>query len=180
MTGTTDMIEETKVVDAADTTDGAVSWREEYEREHLKCADLASRIADLESANEELNWKLNRIKNNPLWKLSKPFRNIMHWVIRQRDRLRNCGGVRGVFRKLDYKKRERAVMSSYGTESFPDEERAQRERNTKFPRMVKISILVPLWNNRREFQIEMLDSVMNQTYQNWELCLADGSDEEHA
>ena len=45
--------------------------------------------------------------------------------------------------------------------------------------MVKISILVPLWNNQREFQVEMLDSVMNQTYQNWELCLADGSDAEH-
>ncbi|MCM1111650.1 MAG: glycosyltransferase family 2 protein [Muribaculum sp.] len=156
------------------------TWWEEYEREHLKCAELASRVADLESANEELNWKLNRIKNNPLWKLSKPLRNLMHWAIRQMDRVKNCGGVRGVFRKLDYKKRERAVMSSYGTESFPDEERARMERETVFPRMVKISILVPLWNNQREFQIEMLDSVMNQTYRNWELCLADGSDGEHA
>lgn len=156
------------------------TWREEYEREHLKCAELASRVADLESANEELNWKLNRIKNNPLWKLSKPLRNLMHWAIRQMDRVKNCGGVRGVVRKLDYKKRERAVMSSYGTESFPDEERARMERETVFPRMVKISILVPLWNNQREFQIEMLDSVMNQTYRNWELCLADGSDGEHA
>jgi len=45
--------------------------------------------------------------------------------------------------------------------------------------MVEISIIVPLWNNQREFQIQMLESVMNQTYQNWELCLADGSDEEH-
>lgn len=162
------------------TAEGTLSWQEEYEREHLKCADLASRIADLEAANEELNWKLNRIKNNPLWKLSKPFRNILHWIIRQKDRVRNCGGIRGVFRKLDYKKRERAVMSSYGTESFPDEARARAERETVFPRMVKISILVPLWNNKKEFQIEMLESVMNQTYQNWELCLADGSDEEHA
>ena len=32
------------------------------EREHLKCADLAARIADLEAKNEELEWKLNRIK----------------------------------------------------------------------------------------------------------------------
>ena len=52
-------------------------------------------------------------------------------------------------------------------------------RSERFPRMVKISILVPLWNNKREFQIEMLESVMNQTYENWELCLADGSDAEH-
>lgn len=155
-------------------------WELEYEKEHLKCADLASRVAELEAANEELNWKINRIKNNPLWKLSKPFRNVMHWMIRQRDRIRNCGGIRGIFKKLDYKKRERSVMSSYGTESFPDEARAKAERETVFPNMVKISILVPLWNNKREFQIEMLESVMNQTYQNWELCLADGSDDEHS
>lgn len=157
-----------------------LSWQEEYQQEHLKCAELAFRIAELESANEELNWKLNRIKNNPLWRLSKPLRNLMHWGIRQVDRVRNCGGIRGVFRKLDYKKRERGVMKSYGTDSFPDENRAKQERETVFPRMVKISILVPLWNNKREYQIEMLNSVMNQTYQNWELCLADGSDEAHS
>ena len=155
-------------------------YREEYEREHLKCAELAGRIADLEAANEELTWKLNRIKNNPLWKLSKPLRDLMHFVIRQADRIRRCGGVGGFFRKLDYKKREKAVMKSYGTASFPNEEEAKKERETIFPRMVKISILVPLWNNKREYQIEMLESVMNQTYSNWELCLADGSDEEHS
>ncbi len=154
-------------------------YREAYEQEHLKCADLAGRVADLEAEKEELEWKLNRIKNNPLWKLSRPARDAMHWAIRQRDRLRNCGGPRGVLRKLSYKKREREAMKQFGTESFPGPEQAARERDTVFPRMVKISILVPLWNNPKEFQIEMLDSVMNQTYQNWELCLADGSDADH-
>ena len=37
-------------------------YREAYEQEHLKCAELAGRIADLEAKNEELEWKLNRIK----------------------------------------------------------------------------------------------------------------------
>lgn len=155
-------------------------FREAYEQEHLKCADLAARIADLEAKNEELEWKLNRIKKNPLWKVSKPARSCVHWMIRQKDRLSNCGGPRGVLRKLDYKKRERAAMEQFGTKSFPSPEQAAAEAATVFPRMVKISILVPLWNNRREFQIEMLESVMNQTYRNWELCLADGSDEEHS
>ncbi len=155
-------------------------YREEYEREHLKCAELAGRIADLEAKNEELEWKLNRIKKNPLWKVSKPVRNVVHWIIRQKDRLKNCGGPRGVLHKLDYKKREKAAMRQFGTDSFPDEARAAAERETVFPCMVKISILVPVWNNQRQFQTEMLDSVMNQTYQNWELCLADGSDEAHA
>ena len=156
-----------------------MDYREAYEKEHLKSADLAARVADLEEKNEELQWKLDRIKKNPLWKISKPLRNCMHWLIRQKDRLANCGGPRGVIQKLGYKKRERAAMRQFGTESFPDAEQAAAERAAVFPRMVKISILVPLWNNRREFQIEMLDSVMNQTYSNWELCLADGSDEEH-
>ena len=155
-------------------------YREEYEREHLKCAELAGRIADLEAKNEELEWKLNRIKKNPLWKVSKPVRNVVHWIIRQKDRLKNCGGPRGVLHKLDYKKREKAAMRQFGTDSFPDEARVAAERETVFPCMVKISILVPVWNNQRQFQTEMLDSVMNQTYQNWELCLADGSDEAHA
>ncbi len=156
-----------------------MDYKEAYEKEHLKNADLAARIADLESKNEELEWKLGRIKNNPLWKLAKPLRKTMHWLIRQKDRLANCGGPKGVVAKLNYKKREKEAMKQFGTDSFPDEMQAKRERETMFPNMVKISILVPLWNNKREFQIEMLDSVMNQTYSNWELCLADGSDAEH-
>lgn len=156
-----------------------MDYREAYEKEHLKSADLAARVADLEEKNEELQWKLDRIKKNPLWKISKPLRSCLHWLIRQKDRLANCGGPRGVIRKLGYKKRERKAMRQFGTESFPDAEQAVAERAAVFPKMVKISILVPLWNNKREFQIEMLNSVMNQTYSNWELCLADGSDEEH-
>ncbi len=155
-------------------------FKEAYEQEHLKCADLAARVAALEAKNEELEWKLNRIKKNPLWKWSKPVRSCVHWAIRQKDRLANCGGIRGVLHKVDYKKREREAMKQFGTDSFPDEQQAAAERSTQFPRMVKISILVPLWNNSREFQIAMLDSVMNQTYENWELCLADGSDAEHS
>jgi GT2 family glycosyltransferase len=45
--------------------------------------------------------------------------------------------------------------------------------------MIKICILVPLYNTPLNFLNEMIESVINQTYQNWELCLADGSDREH-
>ena len=62
-----------------------MDYREAYEQEHLKCADLAGRIADLEAKCEELEWKLGRIKNNPLWKLSKPARDGIHWAIRQKE-----------------------------------------------------------------------------------------------
>ena len=155
------------------------NYQEAYEKEHIKTADLAERVAVLEAKNEELNFRLSRIKNNPLWKASAPLRKGMHFVIRQRDRLKNCGSLRGVIAKLDYKKIERKAMARYGTESFPDEARAKEERETVFDRMVKISILVPLYNTPEPFLKDMITSVLNQTYQNWELCLADGSDAEH-
>lgn len=155
-------------------------YKDAYEKEHLKNAELASRIAELEFKNEELEFKLNRIKKNPLWKASKPARDCMHWAIRQKQRLSNCGGPKGVIHKLDYKKREREAMKRFGTESFPDEAQRKLEEETVFPRMVKISILVPLYNTPKEFLTEMIDSVMNQTYSNWELCLADGSDDAHS
>lgn len=46
--------------------------------------------------------------------------------------------------------------------------------------MVKISILTPLWNTPENFLREMIGSVQQQTYGNWELCLADGSDDAHS
>lgn len=156
-----------------------MDYKEAYEKEHIKCADLAGRIAELEEKNEELNYKINRIKTNPIWKMSAPFRKAMHYCIRQKDRLRNCGNLRGVWAKIKYKERERAAMERYGTASFPDEERRRQEQETVFPHMVKFSILVPLYNTPQEFLTAMLDSVINQTYGNWELCLADGSDDAH-
>ncbi len=153
-----------------------MDYKEAYEKEHIKCADLAERVAELEEKNEELNFKINRIKTNPIWKMSAPFRKAMHYVVRQRDRLKNCGNLRGIWAKIKYKGREREAMERYGTASFPTEERRRAEEETVFPHMVKFSILVPLYNTPREFLTAMLDSVVAQTYKNWELCLADGSD----
>lgn len=45
---------------------------------------------------------------------------------------------------------------------------------------VKFSVLVPLYNTPVDFLNEMIESVQMQTYENWELCLADGSDEKHS
>ena len=166
---------------------GETDYRKAYEEERLRCeeltgriGDMAGRMAELEAKNEELERKLNRIRGNILWKLMRPALSVLRWGKRQWVRLRNCGSLKGVVQKLNYKRRERAAMRQFGTASFPTPEEAAAQRETVFPRMVKISILVPLWNNERQFQVELLECVMNQTYPNWELCLADGSDEAHS
>lgn len=154
-------------------------YKDAYEKEHLRNADLAGRVADLEAKCDDLDFKLNRIKNNPLWKASAPLRRGMHFILRQKTRLKNCGNLRGIIAKIKYKKIEREAMTNYGTRSFPTPEEAQAQRAEHFDRMVKISILVPLWNTPEDFLREMIESVTAQTYENWELCLADGSDDAH-
>lgn len=62
----------------------------------------------------------------------------------------------------------------------PDPEEFQRQRATRFPRDIRVSVIVPLYNTPEAFLREMIQSVQGQSYENWELCLADGSDAEHA
>lgn len=53
----------------------------------------------------------------------------------------------------------------------------QRERNFKIA--PKISVIVPMYNTKEVFFKELVESMTNQTYANWELCLADGSPEKN-
>ncbi|MCR5609792.1 MAG: glycosyltransferase family 2 protein [Lachnospiraceae bacterium] len=56
------------------------------------------------------------------------------------------------------------------------------EKNKEFTPIeenIKFSVLVPLYNTEVKYLKEMIDSVVSQTYTNWELCLADGSTEGH-
>lgn len=155
-------------------------YKKAYEQEKAKSASLAGRLADAKNEADNLQFQLDRIKTNPMWKASKPLRVTMHWGLRNFRRIKNLGGPKGIARKIKQKTIEAEAKKLHGTASFPDAQEAARQRAEKFDKMVKISILVPLWNNERQYQIDMIESVMNQTYENWELCLADGSDKEHA
>ena len=53
------------------------------------------------------------------------------------------------------------------------------QRSYKFNKDITFSILVPLYNTPMDFLEQMIDSVQEHSYQKWELCLADGSDDKH-
>ncbi len=55
----------------------------------------------------------------------------------------------------------------------------EKQRQREFPLNIKFSILVPLYNTPMLLLKEMIASVLLQSYQNWELCLADASDQDH-
>ena len=60
-------------------------------------------------------------------------------------------------------------------EHSASEDDLELQRHTTLPKQPLISILVPTWNTPEKFLREMIDSVIAQTYPNWELCIADAS-----
>jgi GT2 family glycosyltransferase len=53
------------------------------------------------------------------------------------------------------------------------------QRGHRFPRSPKVSVVVPVYNPPESFLDGMIQSVLNQSYPNWELCLADASTAPH-
>lgn len=59
----------------------------------------------------------------------------------------------------------------------PTEEELKAQRNTGFAYSPKFSIVIPVFKTPEKYLKEMLNSIIHQTYVNWELCIADGSPE---
>lgn len=57
----------------------------------------------------------------------------------------------------------------------PNEARLKEQRDYKFASNYKFSILIPVYRPDVKFFTLMLDSIVAQTYDNWQICLADGS-----
>lgn len=55
------------------------------------------------------------------------------------------------------------------------EEEKEKQRNKKFEYSPLISIVTPLFNTPKEYFLDYIKSIKNQTYSNWELCLVDAS-----
>lgn len=89
-------------------------------------------------------------------------------------------GIRGLFWKI-LERRSDTVERSYvknWQEYCVTGEECRIQRNTKFDYMPLVSVVVPAYETPREFLTALVDSVQRQTYENWELCIADGSPSE--
>lgn len=54
----------------------------------------------------------------------------------------------------------------------------QRMKSRQWERKPLISICVPMYNTPEKFAEDMIDSLLSQSYENWELCIADASSED--
>ena len=71
--------------------------------------------------------------------------------------------------------KDEKAYNSIAQSMRPDDETVKMQRERKFERAYKFSILVPVYETPLEVFRKMLASVGNQTYTNWELILVDAS-----
>lgn len=85
-------------------------------------------------------------------------------------------GMKGFLKRLRY------GVSPY-TSNYSDWLLANRvsakdleiQKSNKFSYAPKISVIVATFNTKESYLKDMIDSVVNQSYANWQLCIADGS-----
>lgn len=149
-----------------------------FHKESRLCAEQTFKLTcterELAHLKTTISWKITlplrwckRVakKIPPIRALFKFFWNIKHFGLKRTlKRVKRLVYTDGTARKLTvYSERE-----------------LQEQKNFVFDNPIKYSVIVPLYNTPVEYLNEMIASVKAQTYSNWELCLADGSDSEHS
>jgi glycosyltransferase involved in cell wall biosynthesis len=95
--------------------------------------------------------------------------HITHFV-------RSYGLRSSVHKVKDYLLRNRRYAAWLDSNRITAEEAQQQKvEERQFPQRPLISILVPTYQTAPEYLRQMIESVIGQTYTNWELCIADGS-----
>ncbi len=144
-------------------------------------------ISRLSSEIDTLNKCIAEFTNSPFGRLTAFAKKTVQKI---KDLLANCPRILAIFiflkcfLKYGYKpakeKYRLFLPGNKGRHRFKiSKKRRLSEVNTVFDKNIKISVLVPLYNTPEKYLKEMIESVIMQTYSNWELCLADGSDAEH-
>lgn len=166
--------------------------RLDVELAHYKEHYLAA-INQREELKRELaqvQYAYNVISNAFFWKITKPFRIVLDGIkglLKSNRYTYLCckglkcwkeNGTKYTWRRVQDKLHHRQDFTKAVRPLFTEEELEEQRKDT-FPRKVKFSIVVPLYNTPEEFLHEMIQSVLDQTYGNWELCMADGSDSKH-
>ena len=91
--------------------------------------------------------------------------------------LRHFGVKKLIFRLIEYLGKSKIDYHAWFIEQKVTDEQLNEQRKMSWSREILISIVVPLYETPIPYLKEMIDSVRQQSYQNWELCLADASND---
>lgn len=147
---------------------------------------------DLKRELAQAQYAYNVISNAFFWKITKPARMLADLIKRPFRKSRTfrlvgkglrClkeNGFRYTWRKVQDKLHHRQDYLALSDRVLFTREELEAQKHHTFPQKLKFSIVVPLYNTPEQFLHEMIQSVIDQTYGDWELCMADGSDQVHS
>ncbi|VVB88189.1 Glycosyl transferase family 2 [uncultured archaeon] len=148
-------------------------------------------IQSLEIKVHESNVRLNDIYSSLTWQLVMKFQKGMGILLPPGTRRRfyynkvllglrtiASEGWGSFWNKLKkfLRSNESSEYNLWISKNEPDKEDLKniREASKNFKYQPKISIITPVWNTNEKMLISMIESVLKQCYDNWELCIADG------
>jgi GT2 family glycosyltransferase/2-polyprenyl-3-methyl-5-hydroxy-6-metoxy-1,4-benzoquinol methylase len=157
----------------------------------LRLEEAESALAKTAKGRDDSERAYRAVLASTSWRITAPARYVVDavksfmkshrataLVLRGLSSLRRDGVGVTARRVLKWLRQKTRCQNYMAANALSPEERA-RQRDTVFKRPVKISVLVPLYNTPVRFLKQMIRSVQAQSYENWELCLADGSDARH-
>ena len=122
-----------------------------------------------------LSKKYSEIANSNIWKSTKKIRDFLD-ILKTFDNQRKSKIFNFIIRCAWMRRKNFYIpYMAFGV----SKKEFFQQRKCLTNESIKFSILVPLYNTKPKFLKEMIGSVLGQSYTNWELCLADGSDENH-
>ena len=181
--------------------EAAIAGLQQNKKDQEKAiAGLQGALAELQRSTTEvilakdvhianLEHQYDEITHAFFWRITSPFRKAVTGVknySQKHPKLLLClrtmkAGLRHgpVKMKEVWREDSRQIEIEENPPGWPTREETARQKEEVFDRDIRFSILVPLYNTPKEYLMAMIQSVRNQTYGNWELCRADGSDEAH-
>ena len=159
-------------------------YKEHYFTAINQREELKAQLANAQNA-------YNVISNAFFWKITKPLRVCLDTLkrifgrvafLRLLDKGVRCLNEHGLgytWKKVQNWKKHRQDYTSLANRPLFTAAQLEAQKREKFTKQIKFSIVVPLFNTPEKFLREMIQSVLDQTYADWELCMADGSDSVH-
>lgn len=95
--------------------------------------------------------------------------NTFKKVFKKLFRFLVSGGDGGKMNRMLYRDWMKSIESTYLNDSVMQKDLEKLKGDVKF------SIIFPVWNKSEEMLQSALDSITNQIYTNWEICISDGS-----
>ena len=162
--------------DKQDSENPNIPLQEKISRLQADIKEKNYYINSLKIENMKLSSELEQVKTSLTWKLLLKFHySVVERLIPLGTRRRSLyyKVIEGLSKRADTGKGPVKVEVAPSPLNV-DQDEAVAQKNTRFPYEPKISVIVPTYNMRSDYLTAMIQSVKDQTYFNWELCIADG------